>query len=284
MLKIGTLLCFLALLGNGTIDAKQVGVVAAENFYGILAQEIAGPYADVKTILNNPMQDPHLFSNSAKTDIAISHAEILIYNGLDYDPWVKQLVEAAGHHPSAIIVVADLLGRKEGDNPHIWYDPRTMPLFAQAFTEKMTVLVPEQQEYFSIRLKQFQESYRPLTQLIERIRTRFAGTAVLATEPLFNDMADALGLKMLGQGFQTSIMNDTEPSVKDIKEFESYLKEKKVKALIYNIQVTNAYTKKMIALAQQHGIPVVGMTETQPAGTTYVQWMTSQLESLEKAL
>jgi zinc/manganese transport system substrate-binding protein len=37
-------------------------------------------------------------------------------------------------------------------------------------------------------------------------------------------------------------------------------------------------------IAKKSGVPVVGVTETEPAGTTYASWMLSQLDEVEKAL
>ena len=42
----------------------KIAVVAAENFYGDVAQQIGGDRVAVVSILNNPDQDPHLFEVS----------------------------------------------------------------------------------------------------------------------------------------------------------------------------------------------------------------------------
>jgi ABC-type Zn uptake system ZnuABC Zn-binding protein ZnuA len=47
-------------------DAK-IPVVAAENFYGDVVQQLGGDRVDVTSILSNPDQDPHLFEASPKT-------------------------------------------------------------------------------------------------------------------------------------------------------------------------------------------------------------------------
>ncbi|HEV3104082.1 MAG TPA: cation ABC transporter substrate-binding protein, partial [Trinickia sp.] len=45
-----------------------------------------------------------------------------------------------------------------------------------------------------------------------------------------------------------------------------------------------ALTKRMLKLAQQSKVPAVSVTETEPAGMTYQQWMLSQLDRLSAAL
>ena len=97
-------------------------------------------------------------------------------------------------------------------------------------------------------------------------------------------MADALGLKMANEEFQTAVMNETEPSAKEIAAVVDDLKNHRVKALLFNTQVTDAMTDQLLAAAREANVPVVGVTETVPDGMNYAEWMLGQLESLEKAL
>ena len=112
--------------------AKPVKIVAAENFYGDIARQIGGPDVQVTSILSNPDQDPHLFEVSPSVGRDVSAARIVIYNGIDYDPWMEKMLGAARSAHRKTIVVAALAGKKTGDNPHIWYDPATMLALAKA--------------------------------------------------------------------------------------------------------------------------------------------------------
>ena len=125
---------FALLAGPATAQtsAGAISVVAAENFYGDVANQIAGSNATVSSILSNPDQDPHLFEASPSVARFLSGAAIVIYNGADYDPWMTKLLSATRSPGRKVIVVADLVHRKAGDNPHLWYDPPTMPAYAKA--------------------------------------------------------------------------------------------------------------------------------------------------------
>ena len=129
------LACFLALSGPGWA-AAPLNVVAAENFYGDVARQIGGPEVKVTSILSNPDQDPHLFEASPSVARNISGAQIVVYSGIDYDPWMEKLLGAARSSNRKVIVVAELIGKKTGDNPHIWYDPATMLAFAKALDRR----------------------------------------------------------------------------------------------------------------------------------------------------
>lgn len=273
-----------ALLFLMTASAEPVQIVAAENFYGQVAEQIGGPYVQVTSILQNPQQDPHLFSSSPKTAKAVADAQFIIYNGLGYDPWMNNLIAAANANNKHIIIVGDLAKKKLGDNPHIWYDPETMLQYASYLTAQLSQADSAHQKYYNQQLAAFKNDYQLLLQKIQQTRNQYHGASVIATEPVFNAMAEALALVMHGQGFQLSIMNGTQPSISDTKDFEAKLRQRQVKVLIYNNQVANPVTDRMQKLAQKSQIPLVGVSETEPAGQTYFIWMNNQLTALSNAL
>ncbi|MFM0378311.1 metal ABC transporter solute-binding protein [Paraburkholderia strydomiana] len=264
-------------------DAK-IPVVAAENFYGDVVQQLGGERVDVTSILSNPDQDPHLFEASPKTARALQHAGIVVYNGADYDPWMVKLLAASKGTKRATIVAADLTGKKSGDNPHLWYDPSTMPKVARAVNEALVAADPAHKSAYDANLAKFLDSLKPVEAKVAELHARYAGTPVTATEPVFGYMSDAIGLSMRNMRFQLAAMNETEASASDIAAFERDLREKRVRVLIYNSQATEALTKRMLKLAQQSKVPTMSVTETEPAGKTYQTWMLSQLDALGAAL
>lgn len=264
--------------------AKNIQLVAAENFYGDVAKQMGGPYVQVTSIMCNPNQDPHLFSASPATAKAVANADLVVYNGIDYDPWMERLLAVSPKKEGQIIVIAQLLSKKTGDNPHLWYDPETMLLYAKTLARVFAHYDPAHRSYYEQQLTQFEQNFQELNQHIKKMKQRYANIPITATEPVFNYMADALGLKVLGLDFQLSIMNDTTPSATQIRSFEDNLRNKKVRVLIYNNQVSNPLTARMQLIAQQAGVPIVGVSESEPEGKTYVQWMLGELSGLDEAL
>ncbi|EEA00398.1 periplasmic solute binding protein [Burkholderia sp. H160] len=282
-----TCLLAVAALGFGhsafAADAK-IPVVAAENFYGDVVQQLGGDRVVVVSILSNPDQDPHLFEASPATARALQHASLVVYNGADYDPWMAKLLAASKGAQRNVIVAADLVGRKGGDNPHLWYDPATMPKVALAISDALSTADPAHKSAYDANLAKFLDSLKPIDAKVAELHGRYAGLPVTATEPVFGYMSDAIGLDMRNQRFQLAAMNDTEASAADIAAFERDLRERRVRVLVYNSQATEALTKRMLKLAQQSKVPTMSVTETLPAGKTYQTWMLTQLDALQKAL
>jgi zinc/manganese transport system substrate-binding protein len=277
----------IALLAMVTVARAAEGkieVVAAENFYGNVAQQIGGDRVSVVSILNNPDQDPHLFEVSPAVVRKVAAAQVVLYNGAGYDPWVEQVLSATAKPGRVAIVAADLMQRKSGDDPHLWYDPATMPAVARALATALAAADPAHKDDYAARLATFLASLAPLDAKIAAIRDKYAGTAVTATEPVFGNMAQALKLTMANERFQLAIMNDTEPSARDIAAFERDLKDRKVRVLFYNKQAPTKLVQHLIELARAAKIPVVGITETAPAGSSYQDWMLMELDETQRAL
>jgi zinc/manganese transport system substrate-binding protein len=281
------LLSVLALVALMEVSAAaaETKIVAAENFYGGIAQLIAGNDADVSSILSNPNQDPHEFTTSAGTAKSVADADIVIYSGIGYDAWMDKLLATQGKPGRVAINVSALVGARDGDNPHIWYDPRTMPALADKLAAELAARFTEKGGFFRLNADNFRTSMKPVVDEIARIKARDNGTIVTATEPVFGYMSDALGFKMLNYDFQLNIMNDTEPSAAQTAAFEKSLGPKTVKLLFYNKQVTDPTTERLKGLATQAGIPIIGVTETQPPESkSYVAWILTELREVKAGL
>ena len=269
--------------GARAADGK-IAVVAAENFYGDIARQIGGAQVDVVSIMNNPDQDPHLFETTPGVVRQIANAQVVIVNGANYDPWMEKLLAAVPKPGRVVITAASLAGKKAGDNPHLWYDPATMPAVAKALADAFSKADSAHAADFASRLTATLASLERIGQRVAQIKAKHKGEPVTATEPVFGPMADALGLTMRNQRFALAMMNDTEPSARDVAAFENDLKQHKVKLLLYNSQVAGKLTQRLLGIATKAKVPVVGVTETQPANVSFQDWMLGQLEAVDKAL
>ena len=266
------------------VAADKVAIVAAENIYGDIAAQIAGNDAAVTSLISNPAQDPHLFEASPSAVRRIADAQIVIVNGAGYDPWIEHLLQANPNPKRIVISAATVTGSKPGDNPHLWYDPTTLPRVANAVAVTLSAADPAHAAAFATRLNTLLNALKRIDAPVAALRDKYHGTPVTATEPVFGPMAQALGLAMRNERFQTAVMNGTEPSAHDLAEIERDLTERKVKVLFYNSQVNEVLGARLRDLARASNIPIVGVTETLPAGMHVQDWLLSELDATGKAL
>jgi len=284
LIAVAALGVALAALTTARASDLKIALVAAENFYGDVAQQVGGDRVSVASILSNPEQDPHLFEVTPAIVRQIAAAQIVVYNGAAYDPWMENVLKVTRKAGRVVIVAADLMGKKAGDNPHLWYDPPTMPAVAMAIADALSAADPAYKDEYAARLKAFLASLAPLNEKIAAIRAKYAGVRVAASEPVFGYMAAALKLKMEDGLFQAAVMNDTEPGASEFALFEDDLKMGHVRVLFYNKQAANNLVQRLVEIAQMAKIPVVGVTETCPPGLSYQDWMMNELSATERAL
>ncbi len=273
-----------ALLLATHASARAVSIVAAENVYADVARQVAGGRANVVSVLNNPDADPHLFEATPSVARAVANARLIVMNGAGYDPWMARLIAAQPDPARVVIDVGRLVHAAENANPHLWYDPATMEACARVLAADLSRLDPAGAPEYAEHLRGFLGSLGPLDRKIAAMRVRWHGAAITATEPVFGYMAAALGLSMRNERFQLAVMNGTEPSAAETGAFERDLRSRAVRVLIYNNQASDAAVERLREIAKEASVPTVGVTETEPAGQDYQQWMLAELDALDAAL
>jgi zinc/manganese transport system substrate-binding protein len=262
-------------------------VVAAENFWGSIASQLAGTKAHVSSIITNPAVDPHSYEPIAADARTLATANLAIVNGVGYDPWAPKLLAANPVSGRLVLNVGDLLRLTEGDNPHRWYDPTDVAVVAYLIAEDLMKLDPKDVAYFHRQLVDFDtKALAAYRDLIASIRAGYRGVPVGASESIFALQAPALGLNLITPyGFMKATSEGTEPTAQDIATIEKQISTRAIKVWIYNSQNATPQIQRFNALAHEHGIPITTITETlSPASDTFEQWQTSQLRRLERAL
>ncbi|ASG67277.1 ABC transporter substrate-binding protein [Francisella halioticida] len=264
-----------------TKGSHDINVVAAEDQYGSVAKLIGGSNVKVTNIINNADGDPHTFISSVKNAKLLAQADIIIYNGAEYDSWIQPILKS--NTGAVIIKVQDLLSYQQthifGINPHLWYNPKTFPTLATKLKDIFIKKDPRDRSLYEKNYENFNNKYEKVYKLVKQIKQNYKGTPVTATEPLFGYMASALGLNMKGLAFQWVIMNDSEPSPKMMINYQKLFNDKEVKVLFYNEQVTDNVTHNILKLASKNEIPVVGITETMPTSDNAIDWMINTLQA-----
>ena len=271
---------------NAPLFTGVFQVVAAENFWGSIISQLGGSYVHVTNIVSDPNADPHEYESNADNARAFANANYVILNGAGYDRWGEKLLSAGSNPNRKILIVADLLGKKDGDNPHFWYDPAYVNQAMGQMEYDLIALDPAHTLYYREQYHSLQSSFEQYQNRIAAIRQQFGGVEIAATEDVFMYLADAAGLNLVSPpAFTEAIAEGNDPPASSIVTFQNQLKSGQVKILVYNQQTMTPLTENMKRLAADQNIPVVPMTETiQPPDALFQNWMNAQVVSLENAL
>ena len=213
---------------------------------------------------------------------------IVIQNGVGYDDFVTKLLAGTSSDHRVVLSAADVLHATGNDvNPHLWYDvPRVPEVAARDRVGARDRRSCQTRALFATNLKTFDASLEPLDRLIDEIKTKYPHTPVAYTERVPGYLLDAAGLTIATPpGFARRSRMATNRVAGDAQAMDDLISERRIRVLIYNAQATSAVTAHVRDLARQAGVPVVAVTETQPAGERdYQSWQQHQLQALLAAL
>jgi zinc/manganese transport system substrate-binding protein len=267
--------------------ADKLRVVAAEDVWGSIARQLGGPLTEVRSLVANPATDPHDYEPTAADARAVADADLIIVNGIGYDPWANRLT-AANHKPrQSVLSVGDLVGLEAGANPHQWYSPTAVEQVIAAVTARYQVLDSDHASAYQRRRDEFESvALRPYHDAVAAIRRRHQGTPVGASESVFTPMAEALGLRLLTPpSFLNAVSEGVDPTAADKAAVDHQLQHREVRVFVENRQNATPDVARLVRAATANHIPMATVTETlTPRGATFQDWQTRQLDALQAAL
>jgi zinc/manganese transport system substrate-binding protein len=271
---------------NGGSGSGRLSVVAAENFWGNLAEQVGGDHVDVRSLISSPDADPHLFEPGTRDGLEVATASVVIVNGANYDPFMDRLLSAAPSSHRTVVRVSDVLHVTGSDpNPHLWYDTPALPTVVHAIANAFATADPAHAVAYQAGAVRTIAALQPLERAVRQLAAADAGDPVAYTERVPGLLLAAAQLTVLTpSGFARSIEDGTEPSASDVQAMRELITTKKIDVLLYNEQATSPVTAQLQSLAHSNGIPVVAVTETMPPKATFESWQLSQVRALTTAL
>lgn len=276
--------------GGGGASAAEEGklnVVAAENFWGSIAEQLGGEEVTVTSIIDNPGADPHDYEPTSADAQAFAGSQLAIVNGIGYDEWASKLLAASPDSSRDEITVGDLVGLENGDNPHQWYSPRSVHRVIDAIVAAYEAALPDKALYFQQQQAKFEGAgLAEYDRLIARIKSRFGGTPVGASESIFEPLAPALGLRLITpRGFMDAVSEGAEATPAEKATGNAQIEDGQIDLWVYNSQNATPDVKRLNEAAEAAGIPIATVTETlTPAGASFEEWMVAELKEIEAAL
>lgn len=269
-------------------STSTIQIVAAENFWGSLISQLGGTHVQVLSVVSDPNADPHEYESNTVDAQAIANANFVIVNGAGYDDWALKIIAASNNPDQKILNVADLLGKKDGDNPHFWYSPVYVNETVNKMYSDLVSIDPSNAAYYTQQYASLNASLGQYNSRIDEIKQQFHGARVAATESIFVYLANATGLDLISPPeFMEAVAEGNDPPAQSVVQFQQQLQgqDGNVTMLVYNEQTVTPLTQSMKALAAKQGIPIVGVTETiQPPDVSFQDWMNGELLALQNAL
>jgi zinc/manganese transport system substrate-binding protein len=267
--------------------AGKIEIVAAENFWGSIAAQLAGTRANVRSIIVNPNADPHSYEPTAADARTLAGANMVIVNGIGYDNWASQLLAASPESGRVVLNVGDLLGLKDGANQHRWYYPRDVFAVVKQIVADYDRLDPGGASYFAQQRQRFETvAMARYNELRQSIRSRYAGVPVGYSESIFEGLGEDLGLRLLTPpSYAEAIAEGTDVTAKDKETVDDQARRRQIKVWVFNSQNVTPDVQRVSQIARQQQIPVATVTETlSPASLSFEQWQVMELEGLQRAL
>jgi zinc/manganese transport system substrate-binding protein len=274
--------------GSGPSDGR-VQVVTSTDVYADIVRAVAGTRVDITSFLDDPSQDPHSFEASPRNQLAVSRADVIVENGGGYDDFMDRMRTASGKRGATFINVVHLSGHTVAAggelNEHVWYDFASIDLLVARLVRVLSARRPGEAAGFRSGAARFTHRLRGLAQFEARLRMRYNGTPVAITEPVPDYLLAACGLvNRTPAQFSAGVEQSTDVSASVLSQTLNLFADHAVRVLVYNDQTVGAQTTKVLAAARADSIPTVAVTETLPAGSTYLSWMRANLTALAKAL
>lgn len=293
-LGIVFLLVALTVVGVGcskestTKSADQgLKITTTTDFYGEVAQAVVGKKGQVTSIINQPNVDPHDYDPTPKTAKIVAGSQLVIANGLGYDSWMNNLVKTNDSQARYLKVGEEVLDKKSGDNPHVWYDPQTMPKLARKIAKELGKKQPKNRAYFQKNAQKYIDSLQPMQDKVtslKKVAEQTVNKNVYVSEPVFDYAIKSMGFQVGDQEFENAVEKGTDPSPQIISAMQNKIKEGKIAFFVYNSQVSDKTVNNFVTLAKKNQVPVLKVTETLPAKKSYQEWMTGQYDQLLKIL
>jgi zinc/manganese transport system substrate-binding protein len=269
--------------------AGRIPVVASTNVWGDIAEAVGGDRVAVTSIISNPDADPHSYEANAATALQLAKATVVIENGGGYDDFMERMLSASKNSTAQVLDAVQISGRQARDgaerNEHVWYDFPTVGKVVDRIATALGRAQPAHAGEFTTNAAGFKERLHALEKTEAVIAASQAGKGVAITEPVPLYLLDACKLvNRTPAAFSEAVEEGTDVSARVLAQTLDLFTSRKVDALVYNAQTSGPETTKVLAAAKSAGVPIVPVTETLPAGMTYLSWMTTNLAAVRQAL
>lgn len=269
-------------------------IVSSTNVWGDVASSVGGDLVQVVSIIDSFSQDPHSYEASARDQLAVNDADVVVANGGGYDSFIDTLAEAAGNS-NVIYAYLPEEGKEEdhaaeeGDhdhgNEHVWYDFHVVEDFASRLAEQLKTLDPDNAAQYTANLEEFLVGIESLEERAAAVASSVSDAKIISSEPVADYLLADLGLtNITPESFSQAIEEELDVSPADLLEIENLISTNSVDLFVVNIQTGSVQIDALVELAEAKGVAVIQVSELLPEGLGYLAWMEQNISAIEAGL
>jgi zinc/manganese transport system substrate-binding protein len=290
---------------DSTTDATDesfsgLTIVSSTNVWGDVASSVGGDLVQVVSIIDSFSQDPHSYEASARDQLAVNNADVVVANGGGYDSFIDTLAEAAGN--STVIYAyqpeegnEEDHATEEGDhdhdhdhyhgNEHVWYDFHVVEDFATRLAEQLKTLDPDNAAQYTANLEEFLVGIESLEERAATVASSVSGAKVISSEPVADYLIAELGLtNITPDSFSQAIEEELDVSPAELLEIQNLISTNSIDLFVVNIQTGSVQIDALVELAEANGVAVIQVSELLPEGLGYLAWMEQNISAVEAGL
>lgn len=274
------------ILSLSTLAAKPY-VVTSFSILGDVVKNIAGEYCDVESIVG-PNGDTHVFQPTPATSQMILKSNLVIMNGLGFEPWLNRLLEAmqykgvvikASKGPTKaltpLIAFKNLDHKVQVADPHVWNDIENVKIWVLNIRDTLIKLDPEHANDFKDNADKYLKELDTLNAWIKDQYKKFPKKKckIITAHDAFNYYEHAYGIQMLAP---VGLATQDEPSAFELAALVDLIRKEKISTLF----VENINNRKIIQqLANETGAKLGkilysdALSEKGAPADTYVNYM-----------
>jgi zinc/manganese transport system substrate-binding protein len=279
------------------LPLTRLSIVASTNVWGDVASSVGGGLVQVVSIIDSFSQDPHSYEASARDQLAVNDADVIVANGGGYDSFIDTLAEAAGNTNVVYAFLPDELEQAPEEdetdhdhdhghgNEHVWYDFHVVEDFATRLAEQLKTLDPDNSAQYTANLEAFRVGIESLEEKASAVAGSVSDAKVISSEPVADYLLTELGLtNITPESFSQAIEEELDVAPADLLEIQNLITSKSVDLFVINIQTGSVQIDSLVDLAEANGIAVIQLSELLPEGLSYVEWMEQNISAIEAGL
>jgi manganese/zinc/iron transport system substrate-binding protein len=241
--------------------------------------------------------DPHLYKPTRGDVVALSQADVILYNGLHLEGRMGEIFERMRRRDTPVLAVAraalERAGREPlpGDDPHVWMDVDLWSHAVEAVADFLAAVDEENAAGYAERAAAYRRRMDSLHAYGQEVMASIpAGRRVLVTaHDAFSYFGEAYGVEVRGiQGLST----ESEAGVRDVERLLDAIVKRGIPAIFVEDSVSDKNVRALVegARARGHRLRIGGTLYSDAMGPqgsyagTYLGMLDHNLTTIARAL